>query len=440
MNKSQLLATVAVAALFMMAATGLGAQQQAAAQLQKELLETADEVQKEVEALRGYEFKRPVQRAVMTKEELRDVLAEMMAKEFGGGKLERSEAWLETLGLMPGDRGLRETLTDVLLSQIGGFYDPAKKSFFMMVEVRMMIAHELCHALDDQYCDLDALMRPGRELSEDETYVVGGVVEGSATVLMSAWMALAIRNGADLGELGKMAEQQKDQMEVLLAAPTYCALLAANYMVGRHFITRGAGLADTDPDDTGAAINDVVKDMPRSTEQLLHPDKYWVEDQRDEPVLLDDEDDIAGRIARLTGKLVVHRDTLGEMVSALVASPARRRLNAALMARADYWTNRAARGWGGDRLFLIADQAVTEGVRVERPGVVWVTVWDSDKDRSEFVKAVERYRAAEPGFDVVTDGRVAVFAFGAARSLADAGLQAILEACSFQQDGLAWTR
>jgi len=416
----------------------------------EQMLKSAEEVQKQVEELRGYKFKTPVAKAVYTKDQLRDYLAVAMEKELGKGKLERMEAWLKCLGLLQGDVDLRKTMTEVLLSQIGGFYDPEKQSFFMMAEAsafgdvlnRMMIAHELCHALDDQYVDLRKLQKPsGREPTEDEGYVVGGVCEGSATALMTAWMQKAVQGGAKMADLAGMGAQQKEQMQVLLDAPPYCALLAANYMVGQHFVTKGAGLASAATGaDTGAAINEAAKDMPRSSEQLLHPEKYWDPKKRDEPVVLKNRDELQRLVEQATGHVVVEHNTLGELVVALVAGPQKKKLNAMLMARPDYWTNKAAKGWGGDHVLLVGKEKAVSGQPVAEAGVVWVTAWDSEEDRTEFVEAVTKYRAEQPGFTVAADGKVAVFAFGSARTLDAAALGKLLAACTFEQDGKPWAR
>src|SRR5262249_53627754 len=224
---------------------------------------------------------------------------------------------------------------------------------------RTMIAHELCHALDDQYVDLRALQTPAdRELTVDESYVVGGVVEGSATALMNLWMVKAIRGGARLPDPAAMQQQQKDQMEVLAKSPPYCWLLAANYMVGAHFLTRGKGVMGG---DGGRAILEVSKAMPRSTEQLLHPQKYWDPSQRDEPVVLCHGDVACARVAAATGLELLERNPLGELVVALLAEPPQRRLDPIGMTGADYWTNAAARGWGGDRLLLLGRGKVGPG-------------------------------------------------------------------------------
>lgn len=414
----------------------------------EKMLESATAVEREVAELVGRPFKTAVKKAVMTKDELRKELARMLEKEFGKGKRERLEAWLRGLGLMTGERDVEQTMTDVLLSQIGGFYDPERQQFFMMVESaaygdlvnRMMIAHELCHALDDQYVDLASLIRPGgQEPTEDQNYVIGGVVEGSATALMFRWMARAMTDRSALEDAAKMAEQQKDQMEVLLAAPPYFTLLAANYMVGQHFMTKGKGMsALMSGAADGNVVTEVAKAMPRSSEQLLHPDKYWDAQKRDEPVLLAEDAAVATVLTERTGLVVLERNTLGELVCALVGGPVAKKLNAALMARADYWTNKAAKGWGGDRMFLLGKAAVTSGTAVADPGIVWVTAWDTEEDRQEFTAAVQKHRGEEPGFALVERGKVAVFAFGSAKQLGEAGLAAVLAAATFTQDGKPW--
>ena len=418
------------------------------------MLQSAEEVMAQVEKLRGWKFKRPVRKDVQTVEQLRAYIEkQLFEEEYGEGKLDRTQAWLKALGLLPDGENFRHTVMDVLLSQIGGFYDPKQQAFFMMVEAadygesaaRMLIAHELCHALDDQYVDLQALMEPedGRELTEDESFAIGGVVEGSATALMLAWMSQAIASGEfDIMEIMEMSRQQADQTEILLSAPPYFTLIAANYFVGRHFITKGEPLLPGMPGgalDTGASILEVAKNPPRSTEQLLHPDKYWDPDQRDEPVRLANEDAIAAQIAVVAGKDIVQTDTLGEMVCALMGLKVDHTLNANLMAQASYWTNRYSRGWGGDRLFLLGERRADGSENVEDAGVIWITAWDTEGDREEFTDAMTRHRGESPGLVVVESGRVAVFGMGSLRSADKAALQRILAACVFTADGQPWS-
>jgi hypothetical protein len=410
------------------------------------MLEAADEVAREVEELRGWKFKHPVRKDVRTEAQLRAYIEKkLFEEEYGGGRLARTEAWLKLLGLMPQDASFAGTIMDVLISQIGGFYDPDEKAFFMMAEAsrfgdtvsRMLIAHELCHALDDQHVSLGPLMKgkAGEPLTEDESFTIGGLVEGSATALMFAWMQQKMRaGGVDMAQMMELQKAEAERNKVLLEAPRYFTLIVANYMVGQHFITKGkpavGGVAGA---DTGAAIRDAALHPPRSTEQLLHPDKYWEAARRDEPVRLANDDALAARIASDCGAAVLERNTLGELVCALIAG-GDRKLNLVLVAKASYWTNKYARGWGGDRLYVVGAQ---EGDGpVAGAGAVWVTAWDTAEDRAEFTAGARNARG-DLRMRIAEGGRVAVFGFG---ECADdrVDLEAVRELARFVQDGAPW--
>lgn len=420
------------------------------AQQARAMLALADEVQQQVEEIRGWRFTRPVRKDVRTEAQLREYLEQkLFTKEYPPERLAKLEAWLRALALLPPGAEFRKTLLDVLLNQVGGFYDPDEGAFYMMVEAarygefvnRMLIAHELCHALDDQHVDLRRLIGSEQSvnLSEDQSFALGGLVEGSATALMFAWTARHMATGkVDAKEMAAMQRSELERMKPFLEAPPYFTLLAANYMVGLHFVTRGKGALGVmapNSGESGQAIREAVKSPPRSSEQILHPDKYWNREERDEPVLLEAEDELARQIEAWSKGQVVHRNTLGELLCALMAAPKQRRLNVVAMNQASYWTNRHARGWGGDRLFLLAD---AEGGLAE-PAVLWVTAWDRVEDCEEFLEGVRKHRGEAPGFAVAAEGRVAVLGFGT-RARDEALLTRVLATARFVQDGKPWAK
>lgn len=97
--------------------------------------------------------------------------------------LEKSEAVLRAVGLLPDDVKLADVLSSFLGSSVVGFYDP--KSNELVVRgaaitpyVRITLAHELTHALDDQHFELD---RPALDKADDETGTAfSALVEGNA--------------------------------------------------------------------------------------------------------------------------------------------------------------------------------------------------------------------------------------------------------------------
>lgn len=420
------------------------------------LLEMAESVQQEVEEIRGWKFKHPVRKDIRNEKQLREFIEKRVFEdELGGGKLEGKEALLRMVGLIPPGCDLRKTFMDVLLNQVGGFYDPQTKAFYMLVRSgvdygvlvnRIMIAHELTHALDDQYFDLDRLMK-SRDLTEDWGYTIGAVVEGSATELMSRYAAIAMQSGKyDMRELQQVMESEMERSKAFLEAPPYFSTLIANYLCGMTFLLRGdlTLLADENGGaEIGARMKRLVQEPPESSEQILHPEKYWEPDQRDAPVQIDDPA-AEGVLQRMLGPdvRITHRDTLGELLCGLLTVDEKRPLDIALAMLPDFWTNEASAGWGGDRFYVIGERpgAPREGNRPDDghepkgPRGVWITAWDTKRDRDEFIRGYELERKLSQRHLVRVGERVAVFLYGM-----DADARTALER-TFTEGNLRFTR
>lgn len=113
-------------------------------------------------------------------------------------------------------------------------------------------------------------------------------------------------------------------------------------------------------------VNDAYTDPPVSTEQILHPDRYWQRD-RPTPVALPDLTKRLGPDWRL-----LTEDTFGEL-----------RIRKLLeQMGAPIHTYHAAAGWDGDRLAMWANGAETL--------VVWESVWNGERDAAEFAVAMRR--------------------------------------------------
>jgi hypothetical protein len=113
-------------------------------------------------------------------------------------------------------------------------------------------------------------------------------------------------------------------------------------------------------------VDELFRDPPDSTEQILHPEKYQ---PRERPVRI-----TPAPIQSLSPRREVRRDVMGELVfkiwfdSQLPESQA----------------IEAAAGWGGDR--LVAYEAPGDAL----PAVVILSAWDSDLDASEAEAAARR--------------------------------------------------
>lgn len=382
----------------------------------EELVALADEVTRQVEALRGWTFKQPIKKQLTSPAEVRQYLEQQAARSLSGERGPRVQALLRTIGLIPPTMELKTTWLTLLESQVAGFYDPDTKTMHLVSRdglppfiERITLAHELTHALDDQYVDLQGFTKARENKSEDLDLTTESVVEGSATALMVQYAARAMLSGAaDPKALQAYGEQEASRNKAFLDAPRYFTAMLASYLCGMQFLARGQLLSlllAADDRAIGDALVAARKDPPDSTEQILHPEKYWDPAKRDRPVVIDDA--AAEKWLAKPGRWIVGMDTIGEMLTAILTSPPGTSVNLQNL-QSDAWTNTAATGWGGDRFYLLASGGNAQAARAGLKEVkgVWVTAWDTTRDRDEFLEALPKGSlasgaAADPAGDLV---------------------------------------
>jgi hypothetical protein len=348
--------------------------------VQSELEALSARIQQDVEKLRGAKFQGVIPVKLADKPTLIEYMKRRTEEDTPPERLAADERLAKLLGLIPPGMDLLAEQYSMLESQVGGFYDPPTKTFYLMDSMPkglagVILAHELVHALDDQLFDLDA---PQAELKDntDAQLAYHSLIEGSGTAAMNTWMQ---KHLAEIN-LSGYEEMTKEQTESLAKTPRWLwRPLIALYLQGACFVTRSNSLLQGQT--AGASNEDIThafRDRPRSTEQVLHPDKYWDPEQRDDP----------RRIVFSTPQLpegwtLQLEDTLGELLLALVTSsrapveaPDSSDPTAALGMLLDPFTQPAVEGWGGDRLVLF-----TNG---EASWLRLVTVWDTERDAGEF--------------------------------------------------------
>jgi hypothetical protein len=306
----------------------------------------------------------------------------------------------------------------MLDQQVAGYYEPEARTLRLVdrpdpmpafVE-RMVLAHELTHALDDQYVDLAGLMKPGNG-TEDTDFVAAAIGEGSATSLMLQSMLAAQKSGRfSLADLSAYVAQELSRAQTLEQLPRYFSAMFGAYVVGAGFLARGdlAALLEM-PDNRaiGQALLTARRALPRSSEQILHAEKYWDPARRDEPVVFDDR--AASAWLGRSGRRIVHRDTLGELLTAILTAQSDTARSLTDLQSAAAWTNAGAAGWGGDRFYLLGGRSDPEALETTQ-GLqgVWVTAWDTPKDRDEFLAALEKGSPAPNSVSVPVGRQLAI--------------------------------
>jgi hypothetical protein len=271
-----------------------------------------------------------------------------------------SQMLLEVLGATPQGFDLRQLQIDLLSEQLLALYDHGDHTIYLVTNAatgpteRLTVAHELTHALQDQSFDLGRLL-PEQPENGDVGMAVQALVEGDAMVTMRIWGRQYLRPD----EKRSLGDEATPSDPIMDAAPPFVrGELTFPYDAGWVF-------AQLLYQDGGFdAINQAFQDPPRSTEQILHPEKYAA---REPPIVvaIPPLEDV------LPGTWTTRRtDVLGELVLRLLLEP---RVG---------WpvAEAAAAGWGGDAYTILEDD---NGRRI----VGFVTVWDSAQDAAEFYNA-----------------------------------------------------
>lgn len=278
------------------------------------------------------------------------------------------------LGLVPDTLDLHAVLVELYKEQVVGYYDPRADTLFVLDHVdpdqlELVLAHELVHALQDQYVDLDSLTR-SLEDSSDRGKAAQAAIEGHATLAMLEWQMGTMMGqetdvtqlpdfgaqfaGLDLAELGEAAG-----LPVLSDVPRVLReALVFPYIGGLVFVQR---LWKQDP----SRPLPFGENLPNSTEQLLHRDRFEGP-ERDQPL------DVSFTDEPPPGWEEVLTDGLGELETRIFFEE---HLGDEERAFA------AAEGWDGDRFRLLRG----EGGEV----MIWVTALDGAADARQFAAAAQ---------------------------------------------------
>lgn len=339
----------------------------------------------ELESIRGLAFMTKVPVTVVDDEKARAYALARFRKMTPDAKIASDGKAYELLGLVPQGVDILKTMLDVLEEQAGGFYDPTTKSFYLLDDMPRsmtgpLTTHEMTHALEDQHYDIDARMDKVLD-DDDAVFAISSVAEGSASLTMAVAMARAMSSGAiDQDGLREMADSEAGRAKKLDAMPDVLRRqLLGPYVLGALFLAKGdlAKAANGYPQADAAAV---WAKLPRSSEQILHPEKYWDPAHRDEPRDVK-APDLAGLLG--DGWHLAGEGVLGELtIGALVGVPPVTSRVVTSGSTASAWTNAAASGWGGDRFALY-----TKG---KEALVVLASVWDSEKDAREFAEALPK--------------------------------------------------
>lgn len=325
------------------------------------------EIEEHVASIRGLSPKTAVTTTLLTSDELRQRVENDLLADYTAADAQNDALVYAAFDFLARDFDLYTFSRDLYSEQIAGFYDPETDEFVVVSDDEVLDAneqlthaHEFMHALQDQYFDLDLLDDEDRDA--DASTALIALVEGEAVLLQSHYM---LQGYVDIGQL--FASLGQLETPVLDAAPP----VLANSLLFPY--TAGLEFAQTLYEQGGfAALDDAWANVPQSTEQILHPERYLAGDTP-QLVMLPPLTDTLG-----AGWRLVDEDVFGEF---MLREYLGQQLN-------EGQVNTAVTGWGGDRYAVYANEAEDALVMVLR------LVWDIDADATEFAALYPNYPAA----------------------------------------------
>lgn len=308
--------------------------------------EEIDELIAATERVRGLKFLSPPKVVLMSQESFTQQVAEGMVEERFED-LDSEEAMYKLLGLLDPEISIRETYADMFSTGTTGYYDSEKKELVVPISesgiditTRMVIVHELVHALTDQHFDFHKTSTDLADNDEtDKYYALSAVIEGDAIEVEKRYYmeelteeeksSLAAFDSANqvspettfssIPSAEEIIQYETDRQRALQSQgssdspepPPLPQFLADSfqfsYSHGSNFVR---SLVGRDPMDQDAltdedfkVINKLYSEIPASTEQIYFSEKY----RSDEPL------EVAHQVADLPGYELMETNTWGAL-------------------------------------------------------------------------------------------------------------------------------
>lgn len=326
------------------------------------IISTTDAVLKETSELRELSILRAVKSGAQSRSDIERMIVKNLDTDTTPAEMHAAEVLLRAFGLAPDNFQYRSFLIKLLTEQVAGYYDPKAQQFYLADWIELegqkpVMAHELTHALQDQHFDLKRFEKWPKGDSDAEL-AAHALIEGDATLAMTLYMTkhplVALAFMKSLGTQENSSEQFK------LAPRALRESLLFPYEAGSNWATQVYRRGGWD------LVSKAFTQLPQSSEQIIHPDKYFSY-EAPVKVTLPDLKPLLGPTWKR-----IDTDVNGEWGLYLVLD--------------EYLNNsstskQASAGWGGDRY------ALYEGASRSDVFIAQFTTWDTAVDARDFFNA-----------------------------------------------------
>jgi hypothetical protein len=270
------------ALVFLLTISGLCAQQSsapanppAASSSPSDFAQAADEVLHNMSEITGLPLRTPLKKTLRSRDEIRAYVIRQMNEDKDIAQRYADAKAAEAFGLLPKNFDLDSFMVELLTEQIAGLYDPKAHEFYIanwipLEDQRMVMAHELTHALEDQHFQIEAWLKAARP-NDDAELAREAFLEGSAMAAMVDYLLQGTGKSLNTmpefdpsiltGDLASSPSLQK-------APPFIKDTLVFPYFAGMTFTAAALKPAGW------SSIGKVFLNPPASTQQIMHPNLY----------------------------------------------------------------------------------------------------------------------------------------------------------------------
>ena len=237
--------------------------------------QAADEVLHDMSEITGLSLRTPLKKTLRSREEIRAYVIRQMNEDKDVAQRYADARAAEAFGLLPKNFDVDSFMVDLLTEQIAGLYDPKAHEFYIanwipLEDQRMVMAHELTHALQDQHFQIESWLKAARP-NDDAELAREAFLEGSAMAAMVDYLlrgtGKSLNNMPEFdpsiltGDLSSSPSLQK-------APPFIKDTLVFPYFAGMTFTAAALKPAGW------SAVGKVFLNPPASTQQIMHPNLY----------------------------------------------------------------------------------------------------------------------------------------------------------------------
>ncbi|MFH7859539.1 MAG: hypothetical protein QXR03_00870 [Candidatus Aenigmatarchaeota archaeon] len=279
-------------------------------------------------------------------------------------EIEIKEEIYKALFLISENVSLKETTIKqsgyVLAATSGGVIYIVREYFnpYDLEKAYEILSHEITHIIQGKYFKTPSLK------THDEIQAWSALIEGDAGLTSKKFIERIKENKIGLSLLFFKSYNSKNALDEILFFP---------YKYGENFVLFLYNLGGWNK------VNQAYENIPKSTEQILHPEKYLI---YEEPIKVD------GIRLNISEWSIAKTETYGEYFLRIMLSN---------------WigedlSEKAAEGWGGDNFtFYIRENNVSNYV------FFWKIVWDREEDALEFYSCFREMMNKTNSIEIIKD-------------------------------------